>query len=340
MKNTENMLGLRMERQHLLTPASEEEYLSLYRDTQPGQNVYYHGFGQPPVLSFRAAFDDIAFNRIRLAERRLAKGRFQGGNVGWIDARDMELLACLFQKPLARPTFIQTQLLDLIMREGPMNIQQMKENTGLLVKEITPALHRLQEAFLIYEDQYDGDWDRGWYRFDEPFPDVQLNRYTREEALRLVLPRFCYRMVWFDVKMAHSFYRLPQKELKAAAEALVQEGVFVEEAGGYLLREDAAPLETRACPPPEQLLVLHRNDILVKTEEHLLKPRYQQPQLDVLQYLLIDGAIHGAVLGGFKHGPYEIAAVSIDAPYEVRRGEILDAIAAENPGSLWKLSHC
>lgn len=37
----------------------------------------------------------------------------------------------------------------------------MNEETGMLVKEITPVLHRLQEAFLIYEDQYDGEWDRG-----------------------------------------------------------------------------------------------------------------------------------------------------------------------------------
>ena len=40
----------------------------------------------------------------------------------------------------------------------------------MLVKEITPVLHRLQEAFLVYEDQYDGEWDRSWYRFEEMFP--------------------------------------------------------------------------------------------------------------------------------------------------------------------------
>jgi hypothetical protein len=34
-----------------------------------------------------------------------------------------------------------------------LTIQQIKEDTGLLVKEITPVLHRLQEAFLVYEDQ-------------------------------------------------------------------------------------------------------------------------------------------------------------------------------------------
>lgn len=36
----EKIRALRMERQHLLTPANETEYDALYRDLQPGQNVY------------------------------------------------------------------------------------------------------------------------------------------------------------------------------------------------------------------------------------------------------------------------------------------------------------
>lgn len=72
------IISLRMERQHLINRADENEYLKLYRDTQPGQNVYWNGFGEPPVLSFRADFDDIEFNRSRQLDRRLIKGRFAG----------------------------------------------------------------------------------------------------------------------------------------------------------------------------------------------------------------------------------------------------------------------
>lgn len=43
----EKIRALRMERQHLLAPANETEYDMLYRDLQPGQNVYWNGFGQP-----------------------------------------------------------------------------------------------------------------------------------------------------------------------------------------------------------------------------------------------------------------------------------------------------
>lgn len=178
----EKIRALRMERQHLLTPANETEYDALYRDLQPGQNIYWNGFGQPPTLSFRADFDDLAYNKSRQFRRELIKGRFAGGNLGWILPEDLELFAALYRKPLKNATMTQQMLLERIEMSGPYTIGQLKEESGLLVKEITPALHRLQEAFLIYEDQYDGEWDRGWYRFDEFFFDFSLDRYTKTEA--------------------------------------------------------------------------------------------------------------------------------------------------------------
>ncbi len=78
----------------------------------------------------------------------------------------MELFAGLYRRPY-KPTEHSELLRELIGREGPLNIEAMKRMTGLLVKQITPALHRLQEAFLVFEDQFDGEWDRGWYLFDE-----------------------------------------------------------------------------------------------------------------------------------------------------------------------------
>ena len=71
-----NIISFRMERQCLIRKADEAEYIKLYRDTQPGLNVYWNGFGEPPTLSFRANFDDIAFNRDRQLNRKLIKGRF------------------------------------------------------------------------------------------------------------------------------------------------------------------------------------------------------------------------------------------------------------------------
>ena len=210
------IISLRMERQCFINKANEDEYIELYRDTQPGQNVYWNGFGQPPTLTFRSDFDDIEFNRNRQLNRELVKGRFAGGNLGWIVPEDIELFAALYRKPLTRLTEEQLHILELIETAGPFNIQQIKEETGLLAKQITPILHRLQEAFLIYEDQYDGEWDRGWYKFSEMFPEADTDKYTRLEALKIVLQRFAYRIVWFDTAMAKSFYKIPEKEIKQA----------------------------------------------------------------------------------------------------------------------------
>ena len=223
----EKLLALRMQRQHLLRPVSEDGYDALYRDLQPGLNLYWHGFGQPPELTFRADFDDISYNRERLARRTLVKGRFGGGNLGWIVPEDLPLFAALYRKPIALMDDVQATVMTLIERLGPLNIQQIKEETGYLVKTVTPALHRLQEAFLLYEDQFDGEWDRAWYRFEEMFPEIDLNGISREDALDTLLQRFAYRMAWFDTKMARSYYKLPEKELKQACARLTERGVLL-----------------------------------------------------------------------------------------------------------------
>ena len=339
MTEHEKIIALRMERQFLSRRANKDEYLALYRDLQPGQNVYWNGFGDPPSITFRADFDDIAFNRIRQARHELIKGRFCGGNLGWIVPEDLELFLALYRKPLLKPTTIQRKLLTLIEREGPLTIQMMKEETGLLVKEITPALHRLQEAFLIYEDQYDGEWDRGWYRFGEMFPNIDPEKYTRLDALKTVLQRFAYRLVLFDIVMAKSFYKLPEKEIKAAVSALVTDGVLNETDNGYLLKTDAEFLQTYTASAPRFVYALHRNDILVKSNDQLLKeqfkPIYEHLEYDhePLQYLLVDGEFHGASVGHFRNGPYDLNDVVTDLPgVETRKEEILEAVRAVNFG--------
>lgn len=333
----ENIIALRMERQHLTKKASEAEYNALYRDTQPGQNVYWNGFGDPPSLTYRADFNDIEYNRERQRERKLIKGRFCGGNLGWIEPEDLEIFACAFIKPLLKPTERQSVLLELIEHEGPMNIQQMKESTGMLVKEITPVLHRLQEAFLIYEDQNDGEWDRGWYKFTEMFPNVDLTKYSRIDALKILIKRFSYRNVIFDVNMAKSFYKLPMKEIKAAIESLVSEKILIESDGGYLLKYDFDLLQSYSDEIPKAVYAMHRNDFLVKFNEHILKDKYMHSYPDTLYYLLIDGEFRGAAVGKFRYTP-KVEDIILDMRQEdaaARKDEVLQAVyvlcGANNP---------
>ncbi|MDR0858531.1 MAG: hypothetical protein LBN97_05845 [Oscillospiraceae bacterium] len=318
----DKITALRMERQHLIRPATQDEYADLYRDLSPGYNVYWNGFGNPPSLTYRADFDDMEFNRRRQASRELVKARLIGGNLGWIAAEDLELFACLYRKPLTKFAGRQQILLELIEREGPLNIQQMKELTGLLVKEITPALHRLQEAFLLYEDQNEGQDDRGWYRLGEMFPNVDFERYSRVDALKILLKRFAYRFVAFYIKQAKSYFKLPEKEIKAAL------GEFAETEYGYILKEDFELLKTYAAEPQHSVFAMHRNDFLVKADEHILKEKYPHDYPDTLDYLLIDGEWRGAVVGKFRYSP-EVSDVIVDLPSEEaynRRGEIIAAV--------------
>lgn len=337
------LLALRMQRQQLITPVGEEDYDALYRDLQPGLNAYWHGFGQPPELTFRADFDDIAHNRERLARRELVKGRFAGGNLGWIVPEDLPLFAALYRKPITGfMSDVQQTIMTLIERMGPLNIQQIKEETGYLVKVITPALHRLQEAFLLYEDQYDGEWDRAWYRFEEMFPECSLNQYTREEAIDIVLQRFAYRMVWFDTKMAKTFYKLPEKEIRAACARLTEQGVFSAHEGGFLLTADLPELsalpEDAPLPP---VRAFHRNDFLVRAHEHELKARFK-PLYDALpydhdpqHYVMVNGEFRALSVGHFRYGPYEIHDIVCDsADMWAHKDAICAAVLRENEGSV------
>lgn len=333
MMESESIIALRMERQFLTRRANEKEYEDLYRDTQPGQSVYWQGFGDPPTITFRADFDDKEYNRRRQYDRRLIKGRFQGGNLGWITAPDLEVFAALYSKPLTKFSPNQQTLWDLLAREGPMNIQLMKEMTGLLVKAITPALHRLQEAFLIYEDQFDGEWDRAWYPFTEMFPDANLAKYTRQEALCALLPGFAYRHVAIDAQMVKSFYKLPDKLIASALQALVESGVFARQDDYFLRPEDIVLLKDPTSPLPPSVFALHRNDFLVKSNGHWLKDQFHHEEYDLLQYLLIDGSFCGAVFGHIKNGPFILEDVVINLPQETilkRKDEILQAVYLVN----------
>ena len=335
------LLALRMQRQHLTVPVDESGYDALYRDLQPGMNLYWHGFGQPPECTFRADFDDVGYNRQRQMTRELVKGRFAGGNLGWIVPADLPLFAALYRKPIALMDDVQLTIMTLIGQLGPLNIQQIKAETGYLVKVITPALHRLQEAFLLYEDQYDGEWDRAWYRFEEMFPEQDLAQFTRAEAFDVVLQRFAYRMAWFDTKMAKSFYKLPEREIRQSCLRLVEQGVFAALDGGFLLAGDAENLACLSEGPLPPVRAFHRNDFLVRALDHELKAKFK-PLCDALSYdhdpqyyVMVDGEFRALSVGRFRYGPYEIHDIVCDSPdMWSRKDEICAAVLRESEGAV------
>lgn len=328
-----DMIALRMKRQCLVTPSGEAAYDSLFNLMSPVSTTYWCEPGNPPTLPLHVDFNDFAYNSERRSRRDILKGRFGGGSIAYVTKEDLEVFACLYKKEISRPSSTQFELLDLLEHEGPMNIGLMKEITGMLVKDITPALHKLQEAFLIYEDQIDNEGDRGWYLFESEFPEVDLNKYSKTLALQLVIPRFAYLCVFFDEAMLKSYYKLPQKLLKESLSNLIDGGIVravtLEGKNGYMLCEDYNKLldETIENIIPSVLL-LQRNDFFVKSQVEELKVRFTS-QWDTLYYLLIDGIVQGAVMGRFKFGPHVIEDIVLDlseVDKECRKNEIIEAV--------------
>lgn len=326
------VLGLRMERLFFTHPAAEQDYDRFFGDISPVPTIGWCEPGRPPTLPPHAAFDDDWYNADLRARREILKGRF-GGRVAYVRREDLELYACLYQKPLARPTAEQLRMLELIEREGPLNIGLIKEYTGLLVKHITPILHRLQEAFLLYEDQVYNEGDRGWYIFAGEFPEVNLQRYTKEEALERIIPRFASRHVFFDAAMAAGFYNQPLKAVQKVLEGMAQAGalqpVRMDEANGYCLPADMDAIAA-AEAPKRGVIMLQRNDFLVKSLENSLKEQFTPPSpFETLYYLLIDGEIQGALYGRFKFGPHVLENVHLTLPpveQAERKDEVMDAL--------------
>lgn len=327
------IIALRMERQHLMTPVDKEGYQQLFLNMSPVPTKYWTAPGDPPTLPMHVDFDDYVYNSRLRAERKLLKGRFGGGSIGYVTQEDLEVYACLYKKEVTSYSDIQLELLELLKQEGPMNIGYMKELTKLLVKEITPQLHKLQEAFIIYEDQLDNEGDRGWYLFESEFPEVDLSRYTKTEALKVVLPRAAELLVFFDEVLLKSYYRLPLKLIKEAMTGLLKEGVIlpvtIEGKYGYMLKQDYDLLPTLQLTVPKSIvMLLQRNDFLVRAYADILKEVYSS-QWDALYYILVDGTFHGVVAGRFKFGPHIIEDVVLDLTVDersARREEIIEAI--------------
>lgn len=86
-------------------------------------------------------------------------------------------------------------------------------------------------------------------------------------------------------------------------------------------------------------MVRHRNDFIYKAHEHVLKEMAKELTKGLeydhepLQYLLIDGEFHGASIGHFRNGPYDLNDILCDLPNaESRKDEIVEAVRAVNFG--------
>ena len=326
------VLAERLRRQALLDPLpAEDGYRALFQQLQPVAPIGYSYPGSPPGMVHRTRFNDgLVADRMR-ANRRLVKGRFQGGTISYVLADDLELYANAFRQPLTQLSERQEEILEVVRQLGPISPRQLKEETGMLNKQIMPALHRMQEAFLVYEDQVDTDWDRGWYAFADEWPEVTLSDEQAPQARAQVFRRFLNCHVFATQEQFRDWSRWSAKIVKGVLDSMETAGQIVLQTidglgDGWVLAEDTS---LPAQEPPSCTFMLHKSDLLVRSHTSELKRRYGKHE--VLQYLLIDGAFQGAVLGHWRIGPHDVDDILVELPEEEqqdRQTEIIGAVSA------------
>jgi len=323
------LLSERLHRQRLLEPATTaDDYTALFALLQPVSPFYFSYPGSPPTLVHRTAFDERAYIE-RLRERReVVKGRFLSGTIGYVQAEELALYANAFRRPLEKLGWMHRRIFEALEHTGPLTPRQISEETNLLNKEVMPALHRLQEAFLVYEDQLTTDWERGWYVFTSEWPEVTLDE-QREESQARVLARFFTAHVFATASQLKDWTGLPVKVLQNVLTAMEREGDIAAcqipgMGEGWI--DNSMPLT--ATPAPPTVFMLHKTDPLVRAQASELKKRFAG--LEVLQYLLIDGDFQGAVAGHWRIGPHDVDDIVLELPQgqrAARREEILQAVS-------------
>jgi len=327
--NPETIFSECLRRQRLIEPLqTQDEYPELFELLQPVSPIHNTYPGSSPRLVHRTIFDDGTVTDRMRAGRVIVKGRFLGGTIGYVTAKDLGIYANAFRRPLDGFTEIQQTVLETVRYTGPITPRQLKEETGLLNREIMPALHRLQRAFLVYEDQVDEDWARGWYDFASEWPEVDLSEVSWEPAAQVVL-RFLRGHVFATLEQVKDWSQFPSRPLKALMAGMENSGVLVpisvEGMGEGWMRAEDASLSAPKAPP--SAFMLHKSDPLVRSHVSELKRRFGGRE--VLQYLLIDGAFQGAVLGHWRIGPHDVEDIMVELPpaeRASRREEILAAV--------------
>jgi hypothetical protein len=327
----EAIFAERLQRQRLIEPAkTPEEYAELFRQLQPVSPVYFSCPGDPPSLVHRAVFNDCEVSADWRQTREIVKGRFLRGTIGYVFGDELELYANAFQRSLKSLSRNQELVYSTLSHVGPLTPRQIKEETGLLNKEIMPILHRLQQAFLVYEDQLDSDWERAWYIFSQEWPDLDIGPDRWESAAQQVLLRFLHVNVFASIEQVKDWSGWSLKEIDHLLQLLQANGKItacrIDGLGNGWMRTEDTCLDCGA--PPSSVIMLHKADPLLRAHISELSRRFAG--LEVLQYLLIDGDFRGAVCGHWRIGPHDVEDIVLDLPEgerTARKDEVMEAVA-------------
>lgn len=180
----------------LVHPGDEAAYLELFRRLQPMAPVHNTRPGDPPRLVHRTAYPDFEMSGGLRERGALIKGRFQNGRIAYVLEEDLQLYATAFRKDMTRFGVIHDDILTMVREAGGMSKDQLKEELPYRAGDIGKALEEFQKAFVLYEQQTDGDWDTGWLDFAEEWFTIPTDEESRRAAMEEVILRFVHAMVF------------------------------------------------------------------------------------------------------------------------------------------------
>lgn len=302
-------------RQGLYPKVKEKAYDALFRRMSPVPTLSWIEPGSAPQILHRCEFNDYEANDFSRRTRDIIKGRFQGGRVAYIFYEELPLFKAAYEKPIKEFTEHESIVLNILEYEGPMNIKLIKEISGLLSKEISKALQRLQKAFIVFEDQVDMDNDRAWYLLKNELNDLDFSTYTRESARIEIVKRFIYLNVVVDTSMIKSYTGFTNKDIQQILQSMSDQKLIVPtkyyEIEGYALKEEVLSLVEVKDTVPDTIYIMDLNDYLVKSHELMLKKCFGASQYKTLQYIYYKGFFIGRVLGFFRFGPNDVENIEL-----------------------------
>jgi len=333
--NIESILWARLIAQGLDQPLKEDRgYPELFRRLQPVSPVANTYPGNPPALVKRTVFDSLEASDDLRGDRLIVKARFLGGTVGYVTREDLADYAVVFRKRPTRLNAVEREVLAAVQELGPVTPRLIKEETRLLAKKVGPALARLQRAFLVFEDQTETNWERGWSTFSMACPEIDLDTMDREAAAARILGRFFDAQYFATYQQVRDWSGLPTRDLTQWLGAMVDSGQISEATvEGMGIGWVSAGGGFTGAVPAKSVHMLHIQDGLVRSCRTELKERFGDRE--VLQYLLIDGQFTGAVCGHWRIGPHDVDDIVLTLPQkekDSRRDEILKEVASTYAG--------
>jgi hypothetical protein len=146
-----------------------------------------------------------------------------------------------------------------------------------------------------------------------------------------VLIRFLEGHVFATFEQIRDWSRLPKRRLETVLAALEGGGSVVVAklpalGEGWARASDA---ELPSHPARSTVFMLHKGDPLVRSHASELRRKFGDHE--VLEYLMIDGRLVGAVLGHWRFAPYDVEDIVLELPMKERgrvRQAVLDAVSA------------